>query len=92
MKLYATVTSERASKGQGGNKMLKVDITLGDERIVAGYLVVNADNPEKTYRIAWYSPDTIGPTILADIPQAKGEKQKGECAIGWCAEHQTRHL
>jgi hypothetical protein len=26
MKLYATTTSERASKGQGGNKMLVIDI------------------------------------------------------------------
>lgn len=30
MKLYATVTSERASKGQGGNKYLDIDITVGD--------------------------------------------------------------
>lgn len=27
MKLYATTTSERASKGQGGNKILVIDIT-----------------------------------------------------------------
>lgn len=30
MKLYATVQSERASKGQGGNEYLDIDITVGD--------------------------------------------------------------
>lgn len=29
MKLYATVTSERASKGQGGNKYLKTTYSVG---------------------------------------------------------------
>lgn len=32
MKLYATTTSERASKGQGGNKFLKILITVGKNR------------------------------------------------------------
>lgn len=32
MKLYATTTSERASKGQGGNDFLKVDIFTGSEK------------------------------------------------------------
>lgn len=32
MKLYATVTSERASKGQGGNKLVKIDVQAGDSR------------------------------------------------------------
>lgn len=29
MKLYATITSERATKGQGGNKYLDIDIKVG---------------------------------------------------------------
>ena len=32
MKLYATVTSERASKGQGGNKYLEIEI-IDEERL-----------------------------------------------------------
>src|SRR5260221_12211558 len=32
MKLYATVTSERASKGQGGNKYLTIKLQAGDDR------------------------------------------------------------
>lgn len=38
MRLYATVSSERASKGQGGNEYLEIRITVGsaaDQRILA---------------------------------------------------------
>jgi len=31
MKLYATTTSERASKGQGGNKKLETEFYIGDK-------------------------------------------------------------
>ena len=31
MKLYATTTSERASKGQGGNKYLDIEILVGNK-------------------------------------------------------------
>lgn len=32
MKLYATVKSERASKGQGGNKQINLDIFIDDKK------------------------------------------------------------
>lgn len=32
MKLYATTTSERASKGQGGNEYLNIDILINDRQ------------------------------------------------------------
>lgn len=31
MKLYAKVSSERASKGQGGNEYLIIDLTVGNK-------------------------------------------------------------
>ncbi len=31
MKYYSTTTSERASKGQGGNKYLNIDINIGEK-------------------------------------------------------------
>ena len=31
MKIYATIISERASKGQGGNKKLEIVLTIEDE-------------------------------------------------------------
>lgn len=45
MKLYATTTSERASKGQGGNKRL--DILVSDSErfeVVKLYFQINEDN------------------------------------------------
>lgn len=35
MKLYATTTSERASKGQGGNKFLMIEIGDGERKKLA---------------------------------------------------------
>ncbi|MEB3215572.1 MAG: hypothetical protein VKN72_04815 [Nostocales cyanobacterium 94392] len=32
MKLYATITSDRASKGQGGNKFITIDLFHGDSK------------------------------------------------------------
>lgn len=31
MKLYGTITSDRASKGQGGNEFLSFEFTVGEE-------------------------------------------------------------
>jgi len=42
MKLYATVTSERASKGQGGNKFIAIDLAIGsatDSKVIAKILL-----------------------------------------------------
>tara|TARA_Y100000310_G_C20512902_1_gene729757 strand:- start:80 stop:547 length:468 start_codon:yes stop_codon:yes gene_type:complete len=59
MKLYAKTTSERANKGQGGNKKLEIILT--------------ADNPERReeYKI-WYQIDEKG-THLAIYDVQRGE-------------------
>ena len=48
MKLYATTTSERATKGQGGNKYINVDITTEDGRKILKISVYpdTAERPE----------------------------------------------
>lgn len=57
MKLYATTTSERASKGQGGNKYLEIEIKIIDKVHPAYYLRVNGksiellDNEERSLYI-----------------------------------------
>ena len=61
MKLYATTTSERASKGQGGNKFLELRANVGDQhnsrrtmyaRLDAKdegyYLIIELSNPDGT--------------------------------------------
>lgn len=35
MKLYATITSERATKGQGGNKQLEIEIMGENKEVIA---------------------------------------------------------
>ena len=44
MKLYATTTSERASKGQGGNKFIQTKLVVGnkDNQIDLGILTLRA--------------------------------------------------
>lgn len=83
MKLYATTTSERASKGQGGNEFLNITIASGsakDSYIFADIIVDksgfiyfrNGDKKE----IACY---TTQDGKLVDITNmTKGEKQKGD--------------
>jgi len=71
MKLYATVTSERASKGQGGNKWLDIDVFTG-----------SSDKSEHQIRIS-VREDAItidGHAMKGRIETIllKGEKQKGE--------------
>lgn len=47
MKLYATITSERATKGQGGNKDLLAVFTVeidGQRQEIASVGIVNSEN------------------------------------------------
>lgn len=90
MKLYAKVTSERASKGQGGNDYLDIDLMVGstDESIDFCRLTLRpvSDLPnggsgyglydENDTLIKWLEyPRAIARGFIAE----KGEKEKGEC-------------
>lgn len=84
MKLYATVTSERASKGQGGNKYLNVEILVGDKRrptVLAQFTAEHKDDIDGMgagYALYDHnSRDNI--YWVLDEEETKGEKQKGEC-------------
>lgn len=93
MKLYATTTSERASKGQGGNKQLVIDIQ-GEKlegiptRQNLFKLVLDVEDNKLTATIWDY---TEGNEILlyprhCSTPPTKGEKQKDEI----CRHHVTK--
>lgn len=85
MKLYATVTSERASKGQGGNDFLDIQLFVGNSK---------NSLPFASYRLSiGASPDTDEPAFIftnnetgevekwIEIKEVtKGERQKGERA------------
>lgn len=87
MRLYATVTSERASKGQGGNDFLEIAIKAFDRETVVGDILVqvvdDADGKPTQYLISWRAIEDSGYTILKEghetegtIQRIKGEKQK----------------
>ncbi len=85
MKLYATVTSERASKGQGGNKQLDTLYTIGEAR--APFLALNMDvRDDNTVLIQLmdYRADRIAFEKIVPLDQYKGKQQKGEV---YCETH-----
>lgn len=84
MKLYATVTSERASKGQGGEYL---DIVITDsQKIKLWQLNVT---PSLNLFIKQY---INGRAVDQWVLEAnRGEKQKGEHSIGCCKDH-TKHI
>ena len=83
MKLYATTTSERATKGQGGNKRLAVEITVGeeDEKQTILYASVECEESETENVYRLWNGDIQADKII--IPKTKGKKQKDKCANGY---------
>ena len=80
MRLYATVTSDRASKGQGGNREIVIDLTIDSkERRTVGRVVLRhgekGEGEHEGYTIFYYPVGGSGRVLLF---QEKGEKQKGE--------------
>lgn len=88
MKLYATITSERATKGQGG-KWLDIEI-MGENNVVIARIKVSSSYPYEynvdVYPVVYPYPDkTIGSSCLkldvkgqGYILKRIGERQKGE--------------
>lgn len=64
MKLYAKVSSERATKGQGGNQFINIDLLVG-----------SADNPIDAGRV---SMKVCGGTFWIDyfMPHVAGQQVK----------------
>lgn len=87
MKLYATTTSERASKGQGGNKRVFVEITVGeeDEKQTILYCSVEREETETEDIYRLWNGDIQADKII--IPK-KGKSQKGG-GINNCEHKQT---
>lgn len=87
MKLYATVTSERASKGQGGNEKIEADFSINRDVILTVNMGVSANG--ENYSL-WATDENSGETLFfwtRPVPKlTKGEKQKGECEHEWSDE------
>lgn len=80
MKLYATVASERATKGQGGNKYLDIVVTNENSEIICLLSMYPDNTCRMTHRndieIDINETNFIGKQELA--VQKNGEKKKGE--------------
>lgn len=73
MKLYATTTSERASKGQGGNKYLEIDVyDENQDRITSIKCYPEVKIQEYDYMIVYSLPS--GKTIRHLYSKAKKKK------------------
>ena len=81
MKLYATTSSERATKGQGGNKFINIDLLVGDAKnpIDAGRITMKT-TPGDVYWIDYFTPHIPGNSIkkIELFTFEKGKQQKGE--------------
>ena len=76
MKLYATTTSERASKGQGGNEYIRIHLMNEKKRTM--FMI---DYSEAGLRLS--APTDTGGVILYET---KGEKKKDDEGV-YCKEH-----
>ena len=87
MKLYATVSSERATKGQGGNNYLDIEI-MGENKVVLARVQVKNPYPGEyemnVFPVVYPFPDKrIGSSTIKLGVRGHGyilkrEKQKGE--------------
>lgn len=101
MKLYATTTSERASKGQGGNEWIEIELSAGEKGNIIGYIFLDLHkDSEKDSRaddewVLSYTCDReIDPEIILQGyikgNKEKGKKQQGELQKGWTnADHEA---
>jgi hypothetical protein len=77
MKLYATVSSERATKGQGGKK---IDIQLqGEGGQELGVISARYDEHNKEYYLNYWSNGKC--ISINRIKELKGKRQKGVCKV-----------
>ena len=84
MKLYATVTSERASKGQGGNEFIKIYLHDENNQIVCQMMFIENG---LGYELVLDGYDEIGMTFTqfpCGYCKEKGKKQKGEHVCSEC--------
>lgn len=82
MKLYATITSERATKGQGGNERLTIEIMNEEQKIITCLHII----PRDSTPVVGFFPDIKLAYVVRSREEfraiveklRKGKKQKGE--------------
>lgn len=79
MKLYATTTSERASKGQGGNEYLNIDLFVGSAKESMPIGTISLISKDiNTFELLWQSRAKPTTQEIIETIELKGKSQKGE--------------
>jgi hypothetical protein len=85
MKLYATTTSERATKGQGG-KYLKIEITSDKSILPVCFINIQEKDENNIHLSLTGNGSILKNSVYYVIPKeynmqlkTKGKQQKGEC-------------
>jgi hypothetical protein len=95
MKLYATITSERATKGQGG-KYLDINISNEKKKIICSISVSCDEYNQTTLTLNGYDINDVFfdqfpcENCQENLPD-KGENQKGEKPCATCGEYGHHH-
>lgn len=77
MLIYATTTSERASKGQGGNEFLEISIKDEQQNEMWRFIVSPGSDSSRPFG-ALYEADNGVHIWSGKAKQIKGNKQKGD--------------
>lgn len=76
MKLYATVTSERASKGQGGNKCIHIELKAFNREYAIGNIVLevmdDSNGKPKQWLLTYQPKDSDNQYILGEGHEEHG--------------------
>lgn len=88
MKLYATTTSERASKGQGGNKHIEITLQGGEYRDILIRFEVNYNKDFPNYSLKMIDGDINFMQALKNhlsfwLDLQKGKKEMEEIKDRW---------
>ncbi|MBP9771432.1 MAG: hypothetical protein KBD16_00695 [Candidatus Pacebacteria bacterium] len=82
MKLYATITSERASKGQGGNEYLDIELKGAHSTPIVRLSLISDG---AGYKLTGWTHDNHRIEMAIPENMTKGERQKGEMQNALCA-------
>ena len=84
MKLYATVSSERASKGQGGNNHLDIDVFVGSAKDSVKIIEGTITKEGNGYVVYISTLGQRDDQCIDTVVKIKGERQKGESICKQC--------
>jgi hypothetical protein len=74
MKLYGNISSERATKGQGGNEYINFELTAGENRTVMLYGQLTCEETETEFIYRLWNADILVDTLREP---KKGKKKTG---------------